>query len=203
MVSMRGRRGGPPRLGTLLLLLVTGGCTEQTWWDAQGSWTGQVTLSGVPTVTQRTSNLSDPTAGQTEERVELCQLGELLLGLTFVPIERDRPAAIEVRTARPLCQEGRTQITGGTVLVWASPGSDPNVLAAARSEAWTVSGEIEVADYLRQAVPDLEVGETANSERVEGSFSLTATNGAGSVIRIDGATFHLTVVASRVKLSIS
>ena len=40
-----------------------------------------------------------------------------------------RPAAIELTTARPLCQEGRAQITGGAVLLWAKPGSDPMVLA--------------------------------------------------------------------------
>jgi hypothetical protein len=127
----------------------------------------------------------------------------MVLGLTFVPIERDRPAAIEVRTGRPLCQEGKTPIIGGAVLVWANPGSDPNVLRAARSEAWTVSGEIDVTSYLSQDLPDLDAGETASSERVEGILSLTATDGSGSVIRIEAATFELTVVASRVKRSIS
>ena len=41
--------------------------------------------------------------------------------------------------------------------------------------------------------------ETANSERVQDTFSLTATDSAGSVVRIDGGTFHFTMVASRVK----
>ena len=93
------------------------------------------------------------------------------------------------------------QITGGAVLVWANPGSDPNVLAAVRSTAWTVAGEVEVRSHLSQDLPDLEAGETANTERVEGAFSLTATNASGSVIRIDGGTFQLTVVASRVRFS--
>src|SRR5688572_29193100 len=127
----------------------------------------------------------------------------MVLALTFVPIERDRPAAIEVHTARPLCREGRTEITGGAVMIWSNPAGNPNVLAATRSEAWTISGEIDVTDYLSQDVPDLDEGESADSERVEGTFSLTATDGAGSVIRIEDGAFHLTVVARGVKLSIS
>ena len=197
-------RAAAPRIRTLLLLpaLLLGACTEVTWWDAQGSWTGGVILPGEAP-TQRTATVSDPTAGPTEDRIRLCELSTIQLGLTFVPIQRDRPAAIEIRTGRPLCQEGRTQITGGTVLIWSASGADPNVLAAVRSDAWTVTGELEVASYLTQGVPDLDAGETANSERVEGTFSLTATDRSGSVIRIDGGTFQVTVVASRVKLSIS
>jgi hypothetical protein len=183
-------------------LVLAGGCGEVTWWDAQGSWSGTVTLPGEAAA-QRTSGLSDPEAGPTENRVRLCELSTMVLGLTFVPIERDRPAAIEVRTASPLCHEGRTQITGGAVLIWGNPGSDPNVLSAARSGAWTVSGEIEITSYQSEALPDLNAGDTANTERIEGTLSLTATNDAGSVIRIDGVTFHFTVVASRVKLSIT
>jgi hypothetical protein len=183
-------------------LLLAGGCGEVTWWDARGSWSGAVTLPGEAAA-QRTSGLSDPEAGPTENRVRLCELSTMVLDLTFVPIERDRPAAIEVRTARPLCHEGRTQISGGAVLIWANPGSDPNVLSAARSEAWTVTGEIEITSYQSEGLPDLDAGDTANTERIEGSLSLTATDDAGSVIRIDGATFHFTVVASRVKLSIT
>jgi hypothetical protein len=152
---------------------------------------------------QRTGGLSDPTAGPTEDRIRLCQSSTMDLALTFVPIQRDRPAAIEVRTERPLCQEGRTQITGGTVLIWANPSGDPNVLAAVRSDAWTVSGEIEVTSYLEEGLPDLDAGETANVERVAGTFSLTATSAAGSVIRVVGGSFNYTVVASRVKQSIS
>lgn len=202
---MNARRGAGRRLRAMWLsmgLLLAGGCGEVTWWDAQGSWSGTVTLPGEAAA-QRTSGLSDPEAGSTEDRVRLCELSTMVLGLTFVPIERDRPAAIEVRTARPLCHEGRTQITGGAVLIWSDPGSDANVLSAARSGAWTVTGEIEITSYQSEALPDLDAGDTANTERIEGRLSLTATDDAGSVIRIDGATFHLTVVASRVKLSIT
>lgn len=183
-------------------LVLASGCSEVTWWDATGSWSGTVTLPEEPTV-QRTSGLSDPEAGPTENRVRLCELSTMVLDLTFVPIERDRPAAIEVRTARPLCREGLTQIAGGAVLIWANPGSDENVLSATPSEAWTVTGEIEITSYQHPGLPDLNAGDTANTERIEGSLSLTATDDAGSVIRIDGATFHFTVVASRVKLSIT
>jgi hypothetical protein len=183
-------------------LLLAGGCAEVTWWDAHGSWSGTVTLPGEA-ATQRTSGLTDPEAGSTDDRVRLCELSTMVLGMTFGPIERDRLAAIEVRTARPLCNEGHTQITGGTVLIWANPGSDPNVVSATRSDAWTVTGEIEITSYQSEALPDLDAGDTANTERIDGILSLTATDDAGSVIRIDGATFHLTVVASRVKLSIS
>jgi hypothetical protein len=198
---MRTRKG---RALLLTGLLLTGGCTEVTWWDARGSWSGRVTLPGEAVATQRTDiGLSDPDAGPIEDRLELCQLNEIVLGLTFVPTQRDRPAAIEVRTARPLCQEGITQITGGTVLIWGNPGSDPNVLAAIRSDAWTVTGTIDVTSYLEQDVPDLDPDETADSERIEGTLSLTATDGAGSVIRIENGTFHLTVVATRVERSIS
>jgi hypothetical protein len=199
------RRGAGRRLRALLpsiVLVLASSCAEVTWWDAHGSWSGTVTLPGEAAA-QRTSGLSDPEAGSTEERVRLCELSTLVLGMTFVPIERDRPAAIEVRTASPLCHEGRTQIIGGAVMIWANPGSDTNVLSAARSGAWTVAGEIEITSYQSEPLPDLDAGDTANTERIEGTLSLTATDDAGAVIRIDGATFHLTVVASRVKLTIS
>jgi hypothetical protein len=198
-------RGAGRRLRAMLLsvgCLLAVGCSEETWWDARGSWSGTVTVPGEAAV-QGSSNLSDPVAGQNRKRIRLCELSTIVLGMTFVPIERDRPAAIEVRTARPLCHEGRTQITGGEVLIWANPGSDPNVLGAIRSSGWTVTGEIEITSYRSEGLPRLNVGEEANTERIEGSLSLTATDGAGSVIRIDGATFDLTVVASRVKLTIS
>lgn len=199
------RRGAGRRLRAMLLsigLLLAGGCGEVTWWDAHGSWSGTVTLPGE-TAAQRTSGLTDPEAGSTEDRVRLCDLSTMVLGMTFVPIERDRPAAIEVRTERPLCREGRTEITGGAVMIWANPGSDTNVLSATRSGSWTVTGEIEITSYHSEALPDLSAGDTANTERIEGTLSLTATDDAGSVIRIDGATFHFTVVASRVKLTIT
>jgi hypothetical protein len=199
------RRGAGRRLQAMLLstgLLFVSGCGEVTWWDAHGSWSGTVTLPGEA-ATQRMSGLTDPEAGSTDDRVRLCDLSTMVLGMTFVPIERDRPAAIEVRTERPLCNEGHTQITGGTVLIWANPGSDPNVVSATRSDAWTVTGEIEITSYQSEALPDLDAGDTANTERIEGILSLTATDDMGSVIRIEGATFHLTVVASRVKLSIT
>ncbi|HEX2167667.1 MAG TPA: hypothetical protein VHG09_10590 [Longimicrobiales bacterium] len=183
-------------------LLLAGGCAEVTWWDASGSWSGTVTLPGE-TATQRTSGLSDPEPGQTERRVRLCELSTMVLGMTFVPIQRDRPAAIEVRTARPLCNEGRTEITGGAVMIWANPGTDENVLGATRSDAWTVTGEIEVTSYQSHPLPDLDAGDMADTERIEGTLSLTATDEAGAVIRIENATFHLTVQASRVKLTIS
>ena len=192
-------------LGRLLLipaLVATHGCTEVTWWDARGSWRGEVTLPGEAEV-QRTGGLSDATAGQTDDRIALCELTTIEVGLTFVPIQRDRPAAIEVRTARPLCQEGEIQITGGAVLIWANPPGDPNVLRAVRSDAWTVAGQIEVASYLSQGLPDLDAGETADTERVEGTFRLTATDATGAVLHVDGGTFDLTVIASRVKRSIS
>ena len=202
----RERRSPAARSMRALLLLaaplLSGACTEVTWWDAQGAWSGGVTLPGEAR-TQRTSSLADAEAGPSEDRIRLCELSTIQLGLSFVPIQRDRPAAIEIRTARPLCQEGRTQIAGGTVLIWGPPGTDPNVLAAQRSDAWTVTGEIDVTSYLVQDLPDLDAGDTANSERVEGTFSLTATDRSGAVIRIDGTTLQLTVVASRVKLSIS
>jgi hypothetical protein len=191
---------GALRWSTLVSLLLSGGCGEVTWWDAQGSWSARVTLPGEAT-TQRSSSVSDTTAGPTETRIGLCQTTTLDLGLSFVPIQRGRPAAIEVRTARPLCQQGRTQITGGSVLIWDNPGTDPNVLAAVHSDAWTVTGEIEVTTYMDQPLPDLDAGETANTERVEGTFSLTATDRTGAVIRIESGTFQITVVASRVKLS--
>ncbi|HSK21327.1 MAG TPA: hypothetical protein VK912_19380 [Longimicrobiales bacterium] len=183
-------------------LLLAGGCAEVTWWEASGSWSGTVTLPGE-TATQRTSGLSDPEPGQTERRIRLCELGTVVLGMTFVPIERGLPAAIEVRTADALCREGRTQITGGAVMIWNNPGSDENVLSAIRSDAWTVTGEIDITRYENQRLPDLDAGDTAETEHIEGTLSLTATDEAGAVIRIENATFHLTVQASRVKLTIS
>ena len=205
-MSIQGMRGraGALRLRSMLIpaLLLTGACTEQTWWDARGSYTAAVTLPGEAAA-QRTGSASDPTAGQTEERIDLCQLSQLDLGLAFVQIAKDKPAAIEVRTARPLCQVGKTQITGGSVLIWGNPAGQPSVLQAMRSDAWTVTGELEVTSYLTDDLPDLDVGETASTERIEGKFTLTATGPGGAVIRIDGATFQLEVTASRVKLSIS
>ena len=192
------RVGGVP----LLLLLLTNGCAEVTRWDAQGSWSGRVTLPGEVEA-ERESGLSDPIAGPDEDRIRLCQLAAMDLGMTFVPIERDRVAAIEVRTARPLCEEGRTEITGGSVLIWANPGSDPLTLAAAPAEGWTITGEIETMSYSDFGLPHLDAGESANTERVQGTFSLTATDAAGAMIRIEGGTFELTVEARRVRQSIS
>jgi len=60
-----------------------------------------------------------------------------------------------------------------------------------------------VTNHLAQGEPDLDAGESADVERIEGTLSLTATDGAGSVIRIDGGTFQMSVVASRVRRSIS
>ena len=193
------------RTGVLLLslsLLLVGGCAEVTWWDATGEYSGTVTLPGE-TAVQRASGLSDPVPGQTGDRIRLCDLSTLVLGMTFVPIERDRPAAIEVRTADPLCREGTTPITGGAVSIWENPDGDENVLGAVRSDAWTVTGEIEITSYQSQRLPDLDAGDTAVTERIEGTMSVTATDETGEVIRIENATFHLTVEASRVKLTIS
>ncbi|HSJ08916.1 MAG TPA: hypothetical protein VK928_03360 [Longimicrobiales bacterium] len=66
-----------------------------------------------------------------------------------------------------------------------------------------MSGEIEVTAYQTQRLPDLDAGETADTEHIEGTLFLTATDEAGAVIRIENATFHITVQASRVKLTIS
>ena len=70
-----------------------------------------------------------PSVLLSEDRIGLCDQTRVDLGLPFVPIERGRPAAIELTTARPLGQEGRAQIPGGAVLLWPKPGSDPMVLA--------------------------------------------------------------------------
>jgi hypothetical protein len=88
-------------------------------------------------------------------------------------------------------------------MIWANPGSDENILAAARSDAWTVTGEIEITSYESHPLPNLDAGDTADTERIEGILSLTATDDAGAVIRIENAIFHLTVQASRVRLTIS
>lgn len=195
------RRWG--RAGLLVTcLILTSGCTERTTWDARGSWSGRVTMPGEVAV-QRESGLTDLVAGSTEDRIRLCALDEIVLSLTFVPIERDRPAAIEVRTARPLCGTGPAAITGGSVMIWRNPGDDPNVLAAARSDEWTVSGELEITGYSDPGLPHLDAGDTATTERVQGTFSLTATDGAGALIRIEEGAFELEVIASRVKLSLS
>jgi hypothetical protein len=186
---------------TLALLLLTSGCTEVTWWDARGSWSGAVTLPGGATTQRADAGLSDPTAGPTEDRIELCESNEMVLSFTFVPIQAGQPAALEVETGRPLCQEGTTHITGGTLLVWRDQGG--NVTAAERSNDWTVTGTIDVTEYLTQGLPDLDAGDVAETDHVEGRISLTATDGAGNVIRIEDGSFELTVVASRVKLSIS
>jgi hypothetical protein len=142
-------------------------------------------------------------AGSSEGRIRLCELSAMDLSLTFVPIERDRPAAIRVRVARPLCHTGATQITGGSVLIWASPAGDPHTLTAVHSDAWTVTGQIEITSYSDLGLPDLDAGESARTERAQGTFSLTATNGAGENIRIEGESFELSVEASRVKLSLA
>ncbi|MHB1191976.1 MAG: hypothetical protein ACYC6F_02930 [Longimicrobiales bacterium] len=183
-------------------LLLVSGCTEQTWWDARGSWSGRVTLPGEVEV-QREAGLTDIDAGSDEGRVRLCELSDMDLSLTFVPIEKDRPAAIRVRVARPLCHPGATQITGGSVLIWTSPAGDPHTLTAVHSNAWTVTGQIDITSYSDLGLPDLDAGESASTEHAEGTFSLTATNGAGEIIRIEGGSFELSVEASRVKLSFS
>ena len=178
-------------------VLLAAGCGEVTWWDARGDWSGQLTLPGG-VATQTTSSVADPEAGPSESEIELCDSNVMVLGVSG-PIQVGRPAAIEVRTARPLCQEGPTQITGGAVLVWRDQGG--NVTAAVREENWTITGQVDVTTYLTQGLPDLEADETADTDHIEGTISLTATGDAGAVIRLENGTFELTVIASRVRFS--
>lgn len=195
------RRAG--RAGLLLAcLLLVSGCIERTTWDARGRWSGHITMPGEVQV-ERESGLTDPVAGSSDDRIRLCELDAVELSLTFVPIERDRPAAIGVRTAQPLCETGPAAITGGWVRIWTNPGTDPSTLAAVRSDDWTVSGEIEVTGYSEPGLPHLDAGESATTEWIQGTFSLTATDGEGAIIRIDGGTFELEVIATRVRFSLS
>lgn len=186
----------------LSALLSASGCTTVTRWDVQGAWSGRVTLPGEAP-TQRSSSLTDLHAGPDEGRIRLCGLSAVVLSLSFVPIERGNPAAIQVRTERPLCQAGPSRIVGGSVLVWGHPGSDENVLAAAPSDEWTVSGEIVVTGVSEHGLPDLDAGESATTQRMFGTFSVTATDASGSVILIEEGTLELSIVASRVRLSLS
>jgi hypothetical protein len=178
-------------------LLLAAGCAEVTWWDARGDWSGQLTLPGG-VATQTSSSVADPDAGPSDNRIELCDTNVMVLGVSG-PVQVGRPAAIEVRTARPLCQEGLMQITGGAVLVWRDQGG--NVTAAEREEDWTITGQVEVTSFMTQGLPDLDADETANTDHVEGTISLTATDEAGAVIRLENGTFELTVIASRVRFS--
>jgi len=186
--------------GLLPSLLLLGACTAVTRWDVGGSWDGLVTLTGEA-ATPRSSTVTDPRAGEQADRIRLCELETLTFSLHFVPIQEGLPAAIEIRVGRPLCQTGRADMVGGSVLVWTE--IQPETLAARPSSSWTVSGHLDVDDFDNRGLPELDVGESATVETLSGSLALSASDGSGGLVLIEEATFELQVIARKFERTIS
>lgn len=197
-------RGSPHAMVAVVLMSATimlSGCDEVTHWDARGSWSGRLTLPGEETVPGEESVDAGDSA-RPQDRIRLCELDSATFGLPFTGAVRDKPAALRIRTPDALCRTGRRSI-GGTVLVWSPVGQDTLTLSAMPSAAWEVSGEIDVVEYRESGLPDLDVGESATIEALSGTLTITATDGSGSTIGLEEATFDLRVTARRVELSIS
>ncbi len=107
---------------------------------------------------QRESGLTDPVAWWSEDRIRLCALDAIELSPTFVPIERDRPAAITVRIARPLCGMGSAAITGGSVMIWRNPGAIRTSWPPNAPDGWAVGGQFEVTGCSDPGLPHVHAG---------------------------------------------
>lgn len=186
----------------LLAAIGLSACDEVTQWEARGSWSGSLTLPGG-TVASSEGSVDIGEAGRSQSRVRMCDLHAVGFGLPFMAAVRDEPAAVRVRTAEPLCRTGPATIDGGSVLVWTPLGQDTLTLSAAPSDRWGVSAELQILRYDDFGLPDLDVGESAVTETVSGTFSLTATDESGSTIVLEEGTFELIITARRVEISIS
>lgn len=186
----------------LLAAFSLAGCDEVTRWEARGSWSGRLSLPGeVETSSEGSVDAGED--GRSETRIRMCDLHAATFGFPFMAAVRGEPAAVRVRTREPLCRTGRNTVEGGSVLVWTSQGQDTLTLHAAPSDRWDVIAEVEVLQYRDFGLPDLDAGESAVTDAVSGTLSLTAVDESGHVILLEEGTFELTVTARRVKLSIS
>lgn len=189
-------------LSLMLATISLGGCKEMTRWDAHGSWSGTVSLPGEA-VTSGEGSVDAGEEAPTKPRLRMCDLREVTFGLPFTRAVRGEPAAMRVRTGEPLCRTGRSSVQGGSVLVWTPLGQDTLTVRAVPSDDWEVSGELEVLRYDDAGLPDLDVGESATTEVVSGTFNVTAVDSTGDTILLEEGTFELMITATRVELSIS
>lgn len=186
----------------ILTTISLAGCNEVTQWDARGSWSGTLILPGEAGTSSQGS-VDAGEAGRSEVRIRMCELHSATFGLPFSAAVRGEPAAVRLRTAAPLCRTGKNAVDGGSVLVWRSEGQDTLTVRAIPSDDWDVSGEVEVLEYHEAGLPDLDVGESATTEVVRGTFAVTAVDGTGKTIVLEEGTFELAITATRVELSIN
>jgi hypothetical protein len=184
-----------------LATVALAGCDEATNWEAFGSWSGVLAVSGEdPMSTSASVYTGDRTRPRT--RIRLCGLDSVTFDLPFAGAVRGEPAAVRIQTPDALCRTGRRAI-GGVVLVWSPVGQDTLTLSATPSEVWQLSGEIDVREYLESDLPDLDVGESAITEMLSGTLTITATDGSGRTFGLEQAAFDLQVTARRFEVSIS
>lgn len=173
-----------------------------TRWDAHGSWSGTVSLPGEA-VTSGQGSVGAGEEAPTKRRLRMCDLREVTFGLPFTAAVRGEPAAVRVRTGEPLCRAGRSSVQGGSVLAWTPLGQDTLTVRAVPSDDWEVSGELEVLRYDDAGLPDLDVGESATTEVVSGTFTVSAVDSTGGTIVLEEVTFELMITATRVEISFS
>lgn len=189
-------------VSVMLATIFLAGCDEVTRWDARGSWSGNFTLPGGAGMSSE-GTVDAGEEGPSEARLRMCDLHEVTFGLPFTAAVRGEPAAIRVRTAEALCRTGGRAVQGGSVLVWTPVGQDTLTVRAVPSDEWVVSGEVEILSYDESGLPDLDVGESATTEIVSGTFALTAVDSAGNTIVLEEGTFELVITATRVEISFS
>ena len=189
-------------LSLMLATISLGGCKEMTRWDAHGSWSGTVSLPGEA-VTSGQGSVDAGEGAPTKPRLSMCDVREVTFGLPFTGAVRGEPAAVRVRIGEPLCRMGRSSVQGGSVLVWTPLGQDTLTVRAVPSDDWEVSGELEVLRYDDAGLPDLDVGESATTEVVSGTFTVSAVDSTGGTIVLEEVAFELAITATRVELSIS
>ena len=190
---LRSRVATHPAVVALCAVCATG-CGEQTsWaWDARGSWSGDLIVSGASALSEL-NDVSDLDTGPSSVRIKLCELDGLSISLGL-GMDPGTPAAVELHLPQGLCREGVPQVVEGAVWLWILEGT---VSLARVSPDWVVRGEVTVTSYVAPGLPDLRAGETATTETATATFWLVARDPQGNEIQLDNGTLSLSVMANR------
>jgi hypothetical protein len=179
----------------ILILLLCGCSSTRTSWNALGSYSASLGDSDS-TLAPATGGVS-PSDGITRfERTRMCDIRNISIGLPFNPV-RGEVAAVRVNLPQALCRLGSHAVTGGLVQVWNSPGTDTAVVTGVPATGWTVSGTVTITDYINFDPPEPELNETLQSERVTGTFEVTAAGPEGEMVRFRNGTFQLDITVTK------